>query len=219
MYIGHLSISFKHESEKNRPKDLGLDIIKSEKIIRGLGTHFISADSSSVVKERQAEDARIRKEFRERFVSGPIPGTFILNRSGDGTKLLSELATREDVRVTVTEFVIESEVPVDVADWVDRIKNQLGRLPLGRAKDLSMRGLEMLDNLANCPVLAKETREALQELIGGAQLQQIDRLEVQRRVSTLDVKIDMGQVVRRKIQLSGPEIQTAGITPRRGVMV
>ncbi|KKW13251.1 MAG: hypothetical protein UY48_C0003G0073 [Candidatus Gottesmanbacteria bacterium GW2011_GWB1_49_7] len=219
MYIGHLSISFKHESEKNRPKDLGLDIIKSEKIIRGLGTHFINADSASVVKDRQAEDARIRKEFRERFVSGPIPGTFILNRSGDGTKLLSELATREDVRVTVTEFVIESEVPVDVADWVDRIKNQLGRLPLGRAKDLSMRGLEMLDNLANCPVLAKETREALQELIGGAQLQQIDRLEVQRRVSTLDVKIDMGQVVRRKIQLSGPEIQTAGITPRRGVMV
>lgn len=219
MYIGYLSISFDHETEKNQPKDLGLEVITSDKVIRGLGTHFETSESAAVVKERQAEDARIRKEFRERFVSGPIPGTFVLNRSGDGTKLLSSLAIREDVKATVSEFVIEAETPIDVADWVERIKNQLGRIPLGRAKDLSLKGLEMLENVAACPVLDKETRDTLRQLIAGAELQKIDRLEVQRQVSILDVKIDMGQVVQRKIMLSGPEIVVPGTAPRRGLLV
>lgn len=198
LIIGYLNITFAHESEHNSPQDLGVEKIETitanGQIIRGLGTHFKSAESQELVKERQSEDARIRKAFRERFLTAPIPGCYVLNVNGDGIRLLDELYIRDDVKARVYEFDIAAEVPPDVSEWADRIKAQLGRVPTGRAKEMSKYGLDVLERLTLCPVLGAETKDALRQLIAGSKLGTIDRLEVQRQLGGLDVKIDVGSL-------------------------
>ena len=63
---------------------------------------------------------------------------------------------------------------------------------------MSNEGIDALEELSKCPVLAPATREAIGTLIAQAKVGQINRIDFKRSIELLDVSMDQGTLVPRR---------------------
>lgn len=197
MLIARLKISYDRGIESNRPKDVGLTVkpveTKDGGSVRGLGTHFVSKEAEVLCKEREKEEARVRKAFRQKFLVTLIDGVFLVPAPGQAKKFIEELDVREDVQVTVAEFnlTVEQMSAEVVTEWAGRVKRQLSSVSLGRKKEeVDEDGLKALLELSNCPVLTNETSEKIRTLVAAFEAQKLDKIELRRSIEVLEVGID-----------------------------
>ncbi len=204
MRVAKLTISYERGLSRNTEKDLGEDVrhrgaeTTDGKIIRGHGTHFKSAEDQRLVKERDKDAGRIRSSFRERFLATPIDGLYVVAESGDAERYVSSLGSRSDIHVRVVEFDLTAPGEInetEVVEWGKRIQRQLGSVSLGRKKQINESGLTALEALSKCPVLSKNTGGKIRNLVGLVRSDRIDRVELKRRIDTLDVEIDQGPLI------------------------
>jgi len=161
-------------------------------IIRGLGTHYVSEEARATAERCEAEERRIRSAFNRTFVAAPIPGVYLLPDRHSGATLLASLAPSSEVAVRCAVYDLSPHgtlPPAEIAEWTERVKKQLAAVPLGRAENAAAEGLDILDRLAACPVLAEETRLKLRELIAGARIEKIQRVDFKRRLG--EIKLDV----------------------------
>ncbi len=223
MIIGRLCISFDRGVGKNIPPDIGLEraptYTQNGGIVRGLGTHYRSEAARELAKERSNEEARVRAAFRRDFVASPIPGTYILPSKGAGQRLLYDLGVREDLDVRVAEYVLEPTEelpPAEVMEWAGRVEQQLQSIPFGRGKEVGADGLRILERLAACPALGKETAVRLRGLINATKLEAIDRVELRRRLADFTVEVEAVPVAPRRAPVSQDTAENGQpIVPRR----
>jgi hypothetical protein len=206
MLICKLTISYDRGLSHNDEQDLSESadgvqvnvigrgaVTKDGKIIRGLGTHFKSEADRDLVKARDQEASRIRTEFRKRFVSTPIDGTYIVGEPGIAKRFISELGYRSDMRVFVQEFNLECPSGMDnseLSSWAERIKKQLSSVSLGRGKEADADGLRALETLASCPVIKPETGRRIKELVAMVRDNKMERIEVRRRIETMQIEVN-----------------------------
>ena len=234
LLVGSLTISFPRGTARNRADDLGLDAsevqeTKAGLTVRGLGSHWTSAEAQVQVTLRLREQSAIRDAFRRRFPAGPYQGTFLLGDNKDeGRRFLDSLTedlTDEDGKVTGTrprselwrDLCLSAYVSVDVIasvsqapqrlqEWAGRLDNQLAKVPLGRGQTVGDQGVGILRSLIECPVISEEARKDLSGLLEAAALGNVKRVDFQRRLADLSVSVDvptLGQVVRpRRVPIS-----------------
>ena len=219
MIVGRLCITYPRGLKRNKADDVGLDYqpttTKDGGVVRGLGTHFESEEDMARVKECEKFEYQIRSTVKENFLPSPIPGMFILPDPDAGERVINsvlraigwEIQSLEmSVRMVTYDLgIIEALPSAEVDDWRTRIKRQLELAPLGRAKSAKATGLDILDNLADCPILAQDTRDKIKSLIAEARIDQIDRLEFKRAIAELSVDVDVGPVAEpRRVEVSPP---------------
>ena len=220
MLIAQLTISYDRGLAHNDERDLSADTTLGAniagrgfktadgKIIRGLGTHFKSESDRDLVKAKDQEAARIRTEFRKRFIAMPIDGCFIVPRAGIAKGFISDLGHRDDIKVYVTEYNVECPAGIDdsrLAMWSERIKNQLSSVSLGRSKEADEEGLRALETLAECPVIKPSTCNRIKELVAMVRDSKIERVELKRSLETLDVEIAGEALSPRRMPALVPE--------------
>jgi len=228
MIVGRLCISYDRGTARNRATDLGLDSRPTEttdgKIVRGLGSHFRSIEAKEKAQERVNEEGRIRDLFRRRFVSAPFPGTFVMASESEGADFLAALdpAPRADVRVSVEVYRlgVVVQAPEEVSRWSERVAKQLAKVPLGRGKAAGGEGLQVLESLANCPVITDESRADLLALIGDAKLENVSRVDFRRKLAEVSVQVSAAAPVAPRRAPVSPAIATdegeaKTIAPRR----
>lgn len=196
MLIAKLTIGFDRGAKRNAAQDLGLEAEPTvtndgEGLVRGLGTHYISAAERDRVQECEAEDRRVRKAFGATFVAAPIPGTYVVTSREAAEATLRDLAvdSRLSCRVQVYDLsphgtMAESEM----RDWTDRVKRQLTATPIGR-KEVRGDGLAALEALAKCPLLDDGTADRLRKLIAQARVGGVDAPEFRRRLAAMPVVV------------------------------
>lgn len=224
MLIAKLSISYDRGTALNKTKDLEAEnsgtraaalLIAGRghktadgKVIRGIGSHFRSEADAELVRQRDAAAREIYTAFRGRFLAAPIEGLYFVPQFGEAKKFINSLDVRADMDVRVSEF--ELSAPSDLAQaemaaWSQRIKNQLGAISLGRTKEADEDGLRSLEVLASCPVLTPETTERIKELVAGVRAQKLDRVELKRRIMTVNVEIEARALSPRRMPTLTPE--------------
>ena len=222
MIVGRLCISYDRGLKRNKAEDVGLTVAPEKTtdggVVRGLGTHFKSEEDMERVKECEKVEYQIRKSVKERFLTSPLPGLFVLPSRNAGATLLNQLSweLQEEIRRLQIEcrFVVYTlsttdDVPsAEIREWEDRIKKQLKVAPLGRAKEAKAEGLQILRRLANCPILSTETRENLISMIEDARLGVTDRIEFKRQIEEVEITVDVGSVVEPR--------RPAPVTPEVG---
>ena len=205
MLICKLSISYERGLARNQKEDVTTEgqptgfilgngaQTKDGKIIRGLGTHYKSKEDADLVALRDKHAREIYQAVRERFLSLPIDGCFAAPQKGVFKKFALSLLKRDDMRVRVSEFELTTNGDMDAAeikDWADKIRRQLGSVQLGRSKEADAEGLKALDYLATCPLLSKKTGQTVRELVAMVRENKLDRVELKRKISILDVEIE-----------------------------
>ena len=220
MLIAQLTISYDRGLAHNDERDLSADTTLGAniagrgfktadgKIIRGLGTHFKSEEDRDLVKAKDQEAARIRTEFRKRFVATPIDGCYIVPTAGIAKGFISDLGYRGDIKVYVTEFNLECPAGLDNSElsaWGERIKKQLASVSLGRSKEADEDGLRALETLASCPVLKTSTGNRIKELVAMVRDNRLERVELKRSLETLDVEITGEALSPRRMPALVPE--------------
>ena len=223
MIVGRLHVSFDRGTKTNRANDLGLEARPSRTedggLVRGLGTHFRDEQAYENAKAMSREEVRIRDAFRRRFLSSPIPGIYVITEKGAGQELLDSLEIPTAIAAHVSEYELaltDDLPPIEILEWVDRVKRQILDVQLGKKEEPAAEGLKTLAGLAGCPVLDKETREYLLGLIADAKLKAITRIEVKRCLEFMDVKL-AGQVTPRRVQVGAPVEVEGNTSPRRGM--
>lgn len=227
LLIGRLCISYDRGTARNNATDLGLDSRPTEttdgKIVRGLGSHFRSADAKALAQERSNEEGRIRDAFKRSFISAPFPGTFILEDPDEGQRFLGTLdpQPRADVRVSVEVYTLGviRQAPEEVTRWGERVSKQLAKVPLGRGKAAGGEGLKVLEQLAACPVITAESRADLLTLIADAKLEKVNRVDFRRKLAEVKVQVEATPVAPRRVARKpvAPAVEDtpAPVTPRR----
>jgi hypothetical protein len=224
LLIGRLCISYDRGTARNNATDLGLVSrptgTQDGKIVRGLGSHFRSADAEALAQERSNEEGRIRDAFKRAFVSAPFPGTFILATPTEGRDFLAALdpAPRKDVRVSVEVYtlgVIE-QAPEEITRWGERVSKQLAKVPLGRGKQAGGAGLKILEQLAGCPVITEESRGDLLALIEDAKLERVNRVDFRRKLAEVKVQVAASPVAPRRAPVA-PADATGGDEPPKAI--
>lgn len=203
MIVAKLTVSFDRGARANRAVDLGLDAEPSQTadggLVRGLGTHYVSAEEMERVKDCEAEDRRIRGEFTKAFLASPIPGLYVVPSRTAAENALAALSPAPNVSARVAVYVLApsgNALPdAETAEWADRVSKQLARAPLGRGQFANAEGLGVLAKLAACPVLSAETRTALGELLSAARLERVTRVDFKRKLGELSVSLDVGAAV------------------------
>lgn len=200
MYIAKLRISLKDVGiAYNSPTELETDktrgtVLPDGKILRGLGTHFANKEAQERWQRLTTESNVIREKFNRRFLRTPIESTFVINKPGDGKEFAAQYADNPDIEVFVFEFELGSASGTlddkEMKDWGDRVKAQLKRVPLGRGEDIDADGLNALKTLAGCPVLAKETSEAILRMVGEVEVGKMNRTDLKRGISLLQVSMN-----------------------------
>jgi len=229
MIIAKLTITFDRGVASNKAQDIGLETQPTSTqdggVVRGLGTHFRDEAARLAATERSTEEQRIRTAFKREFLASPIPGTYVLPSTGTGADLLTRLGVRPDIDARVCEYELaatnEALPPGELREWSERVKAQVDTVPLGRGKTAGEEGLGILERLASCPLLADETRNALQGIIAEARLERIDRIEVKRRIEVLDVQVDLAALAPRRapVLLDGYDLGNVYVRPGRAVAV
>lgn len=214
MLVCKLTISFDRGIARNDPKDVGLDTepVKTtdgEGLVRGLGTHYRNEEAKTRAEACEAEDRRIRRGYAAEFVRSPIEGLYVVPNREAPRALLTHLAPSADVKVRVSVFNLSSDGAMEtdeMKEWQDRIRRQFDKdARLGKEKFAAEDGLATLTRLAECPVLAVETREELLNLIQAARLEKVERKEFKRRIASMDLRIDATPAVGpRRVGLSRP---------------
>lgn len=198
MQIAKLSIRYDRGIAHNAPADIGLESAPastaSGQDVRGLGTHWRSAEARDKAKACELEDRRIKREFRKAFPVGPFDGTFYVPRPGAAAKFLATLEPKADIDVRITEFDVTVDVGAfndnDLKEWGVRVQRQIIEIPLGRGKEAEEDGLKVLSQLISCPVLTEETRERLEELVSMAKSGRLERLEFARQLKITPVSVE-----------------------------
>lgn len=227
LLIGRLCISYDRGTARNKATDLGLDSRPQETTdgqpVRGLGSHWRSKEDRDIVMERSKEEGRIRDAFKRAFVAAPFPGTFILADPKEGERYLSGLdpQPRADVRVSVEVYtlgVIE-QAPEEVERWGERVSKQLAKIPLGRAQSAGGAGLQVLEQLAACPIISDESRADLLALIKDAKLERVNRVDFRRKLAEVKIQMEAAPVAPRRAPIKAAPVTEDGdaqaIRPRR----
>lgn len=224
MKVGRLTCSFDRGLVRNQARDVGLNTQPTETPsggpVCGLGTHYRSVEARENAKRWETEERRVRIEFARRFMASPIPGLFVLPERDAGDKLLRSLDVDPNVKIRCVPYDLDpgTDLPTaEVEEWASRIRNQLEAAPLGRGKEAGKQGLEVLDNLAACPVLSKETAQVIRDLVNQARLGQVDRIDFKRRISEINLGVVVGEqeivVPPRKVNVEIPEEIPAETAP------
>ena len=201
MLIAKLRISIKEAGiAYNSSSELGTDktrgtTLEDGKVIRGLGTHFASKEAKERYDKLVSDSNAIRDKFNRRFLRTPIESTFVISRKGEAKEFVTQdLCANPDIEVMVFEFELgtaNGELDDrEMQDWSRRVKEQLKRVPLGRGQDTDDEGLAALETLASCPVLSKETAERIRVMVGEVKVGKMNRTELKRGISLLDVAMD-----------------------------
>lgn len=171
-------------------------------LLRGLGTHFKSAEDMDLVKQRDFAARNIYTAFRQQFIAAPIEGLYFVERAGQAKAFVAGLEdVREDMQVRVSEFELSAPQDLEQAEmaaWGKRIKNQLASISLGRSKEADEAGLSALLALAKCPVLQKGTRVKINAMVNDLRTQKITRVELKRSLDKLDVQVETSTLAPRR---------------------
>lgn len=229
MLIAKLTISYERGLHRNDARDIvatdgaekapkGFVLGRNQttqdgKIIRGLGTHYESAEVAELVKQRDAHAKTIYTAFRERFLATPLEGVYVVATRGEAREFVENLPERRaDVQVYVTEFELTAPGELnesEVRAWGEKVRRQLGSISLGRSKEADEDGLKALEHLASCPILSKQTGTKIKELVAGVRLKKLDRVELKRSIEKLDVKIEQAPLAvepRRSPKITPAEV-------------
>lgn len=209
MIVSKLAIKYDRGTSLNRANDIaesadGVQVgvlgrgalTKDGKVIRGLGSHFRSEAEAQLVQQRDKEAKRIYTAFRERFLATPIDGLYAVQQKGDAKKFVEGL-NPVGIEVRVSEFVLTTEGDLEAAEvreWCVKIKRQLQGLQFGRKKEINDQAINSLLYLAKCPLIAKDTKTAIQNLVEAVKLQKIERFDLRRSLEKIEVNVDMTQV-------------------------
>jgi hypothetical protein len=197
MIVAKLSISYDRGTSLNNKNDLGVAVKKGDVtvnggIVRGLGSHFRSHADMLATKERDKEASRIYTAFRAQFMTTTIDGLYIVPEYGAAKKFVDDMGP-VGINVSVAEFELTTPTGLDepeLLSWGTRIKRQLSSVSLGRKKNqVDEAGLKAVEALADCPLLTKETRDAVKNLTGLLRTNTIDRMSFRKRLESLNVKV------------------------------
>lgn len=207
-----IGIKFNQASELGTDKHRG-DVLTNGEVVRGLGTHFASVAAKERFDRLTKESNEIREQFNRRFLKSPLDGVFVIANKGDAKAFVNGLTYDTGLEVWVTEFELNNTNggldTTEMSAWSEKVKTQLVRIPLGRGKaeKIDPEGIAALEELSKCPVLTKETSEAIMLLVTQARANQVDRVELRRSIELLDVKMDQTSMeplpVRRASELLG----------------
>lgn len=195
--ISRLYVSFEAGIRVTQAQDIGLDKRPTETVhggkLRGLGTHFVSAEAEARAKRLGNFATMIRNTFARRLPTGPLPGTFLLTHAKQADELLDSLDYPRDeitARVAVYEIAPQGALPEgELLEWIERIKAQMDRVPLGHGKIADGEGVEAFRSLAECPAFSEKTRESLSWLVERAAVGTLSRVEFKRRAMDLEIEI------------------------------
>lgn len=179
----------------NGTDDLGLNErpvnTKAGGVVRGLGTHFSDAAAAERYTRLVSESNSIREAFKRRFVKAPLKSTFVASRVGEAKEYVDSLKPSPEIIVKINEWYFTAAGEFDLAEWAQRVKDQLMRLPFGQKKsEIDKTGITALGELAKCPALAKETADRLSELLAQVEIGAVNKTELKRNIELLDVKMD-----------------------------
>ena len=182
------------ETDKNRGT-----VLKDGKVVRGLGTHFASAEAKERFDRLTAEANAIRTKFGLRFMRGPLESTFFVGVLGEGKEYAKQFNANPDIEVSVVEYNLNSASgdldEKDMKEWSERVKSQLKRVPLGRSEEADEEGLAALETLATCPILAKETKDRIQLMVAEVRVGKMTRTDLKRGIALLDVTMDQSSLL------------------------
>jgi hypothetical protein len=191
--INDAGIAYNSATELEAKHQAG-DVLEDGKVVRGLGTHFASKEAKERYDKLTAEGNAIRVKFANRFLRTPIEATFIISKPGEAREFAAQFASNPDIVVRVFEFELGSVGgnldEMEMKEWSRRVKEQLKRVPLGRSEEADEEGLDALETLASCPVLARETAERLMKMVNEARVGTLKRADLKRNVALLDVSMD-----------------------------
>jgi hypothetical protein len=195
MNVVHLSIGFDSGIHYNNPQDLGLEAkpesTKDGGLVRGLGTHFSSAEDKNRFTRLTKEANDLREQFRRRFVVSNIDSLYIEPTKGSAKTFVSQMDIDPQLRVIVQELSVEGTMEEEtLRAWEGKIKTQFQRMPLGRGKDIDETGLHALEELSRCPVLASTTGDAIRIMVQQLRVGSLTRVDFKRNIETLELKFD-----------------------------
>lgn len=213
MLIAKLSISYDRGTALNRKEDLTDSVPAGDifgrgtktadgKVIRGIGSHFRSEADKNLAKERDQDAARIRNAFRSRFLITPLDGVYIMPSAGAGKMFVKSFEHRPDVRVSVTEFMLESAGGLDaveLSEWANRIKRQFAEISLGRSEKADEDGLKALESLSKCPALKPSTGTRIREMVASVRDAKMTRIEIRRNIETMPFEIEPAPLAPRRM--------------------
>lgn len=197
MIVAKLSISYDRGTVYNKKDDVGANVQRGEVaadggIVRGLGSRFRSKEAMEAAQARDKEAYRVYKAFRERFLTTTIDGLYIVQSYGEAKAFVSSLQP-VGIDVRVAEFELTANAGLDVDElgaWGDRIKRQLCSVGLGRKKDVDADGIKALKALSLCPLISKETGEAIRDMVSLLETGKVNRTEFRTRLEKLNVKVE-----------------------------
>jgi hypothetical protein len=163
-----------------------------------LGTHFANKEAQERWQRLTTQSNVIREAFNRRFLRTPIESTFVVGKAGEAKEFARQFADNPDIEVSVFEFVLGATSDLDdkeMKEWGDRVKGQLKRVPLGRGEDIDANGLAALETLAGCPVLSKDTAQAILKMVGEVRVGKMNRVDLKRGISLLSVTMDQTTLV------------------------
>lgn len=212
MQIAKLTISYDRGLAHNDVRDvtqdgtrIGVltrgDTTADGKVIRGLGTHYQSAEIAALVQERDKEARRIYTEFRGRFLATPLEGVYVISQRGEAKRFIDGLEIRSDIKVYVTEFELTAPGELNTDElraWGIKIQRQLSGISLGRSKEADASGLRALETLASCPILSKGTGNRIRELVAMVRDNRLDRVELKRNIETLPIELETSSLSPRR---------------------
>jgi len=206
MFIAKLRISMKDANiQYNKSEELGTDkargtVLADGKIIRGLGTHFANQESKLRFDRLTSESNRIRDAFNHNFMKlFSFDGAYIIAAKDDAKNFLATLTQDPELDISVVEFELNAMGlglnETEMREWAEKVKTQIERVQIGRGKQVKDSGLDALTTLSNCPALSKETAEAIRTMVGQVRIGQISKLDFQRSIELLDVKMDQSLLI------------------------
>jgi hypothetical protein len=194
-------IAYNSATELETTKARGT-VLTDGKVVRGLGTHFANQAAKERFDRLTKDSNTIREAFNRKFLRTPIEGTFVVNTKGEAKAYIASQTINPELFVSVMEFELgaadEGLDKQEMDEWGKRVKAQLERIPLGRAETVSNEGIDALEELSKCPVLAPATREAIGTLIAQAKVGQINRIDFKRSIELMDVTMDQGTLVPKR---------------------
>lgn len=212
MILERVRMSFDRGVAQNKPEDVGLGTAPTETTgggkIRGLGTHYTSPEAEALAIRLGIEEGRVNREIARRFMRSPIEGLYVVSRKGEMREALAAINPDPGVNARVATYVLEAgdRNAEDVEDWIKTVKNQLKLAPLGRAKDASNEGLDIIKRLAECPVLSDDSRNELLSLVAAAKLGRVDRVEFKRKIVDMNLSMSMPVVVMPGAVVPSPAV-------------
>ena len=191
--LNNVGIGYNSGSELGTDKVRGV-VLADGCVVRGLGTHFADVAAKERYDVLMHEANEIRSKFSRTFMRTPIEGTFVIPIKGQGKMFVEELPKNPDIEVSVIEFELSAAGDgldvEELQEWSDRIKNQLLRIPLGRGKDVDDAGLESIETLASCPVMASGTSKAIKDLVVDVRAGTLSRQDFKIALEKTTIELD-----------------------------